>query len=118
MYTRMHACTEQTTSIPERGPMHVPETAAAQRSLVNRAPRRRGEENKARYPRHTYEGHYLERQTSLKMRQGLCVRLETHRRFIYRYCCAPPFLHLPPSTCSNPPRFSLQHPPQPFSNPR
>lgn len=30
--------------------MHVPETAAAQRSPVNRAPRRRGEENKARYP--------------------------------------------------------------------
>ena len=82
--------------------MHdVPETAAAQRSLVNRAPRRRGEENKARYPpsllRHTYEGHYLERQTSLKMRQG----------FIYRYCCAPPFLHLPPAAT---PLLAMQHP--------
>lgn len=99
---RTHAHThththEQTTSIPER----APETAAAQ-TLVNRG----GEERKTRRVQPSaYEGRYLERQTPVKEDEGLRAR-ESPRRFIYRYCCAPPFLpaaHHPPPAANPPP---------------
>lgn len=112
---RTHAHThththEQTTSIPER----APETAAAQ-TLVNRG----GEERKTRRVQPSaYEGRYLERQTPVKEDEGLRAR-ESPRRFIYRYCCAPPFLpaahHPSPAANPPPPRLLLpmQHVPSP-----
>lgn len=110
---RTHTRVEQTTSIPER----APETAAAQ-TLVNRG----GEERKTRRVQPSaYEGRYLERQTPVKEDEGLRAR-ESPRRFIYRYCCAPPFLpaahHPPPAANRPPPSTPPSNATRPFSNPR
>ena len=69
----------------------TPFLAGGQRKTDRQTDRQRERERereRERYLRRTSTGgHYLE-QTSLKTRRGL---LESYRRFIYRYCCAPPF---------------------------